>query len=122
MFKVERISARTGSVQCKRGLIPVGSTARVQVPAIASLDGEGSQDAGPIGTRIDSDPVLPLFDRLTDRVPMHHHTAMIRVVHEEGLTDPPKVGLKLLIDGNIRLDAGVDKQIIPEAALIDEAL
>ena len=51
MFKVERISARTGSVQCKRGLIPVGSTARVQVPAIASLDGEGSQDAGPIGTR-----------------------------------------------------------------------
>ena len=35
---------------------------------------------------------------------------MIRVVHEEGLTDPPKVGLKLLIDGNIRLDSGVENK------------
>ena len=52
---------------------------------------------------------------------MNHYTAMIRLVQEKGLTDPPKIGLELLIDRNIRPNAGVDKQIVPEPAAIDEA-
>ena len=51
-----------------------------------------------------------------------HDEAVIGLVEQEGLADPSEVGLALLFELNPGPDAGVDEQIITEAAAIGKAL
>src|SRR4051812_24268682 len=95
--------------------------ASVNEAAFASVDHESRQNARGIGARIDSDSVRPLFDIRRDRVSMDDDKAVIRLIEQERLANPPEVRLILLLERNAGADAGMDEEIIAEAARIDEA-
>ena len=72
--------------------------ARVQVPALRSVDDERGQNAGRISAGIDADTVGPLLDLGPDGMPVNHDEPVVGVVGEERLADPPQVELGLLVE------------------------
>src|SRR5206468_7344528 len=99
-----------------------GSCRRVEQPAFGSLDRKGRQNSAAVGPRVDADPVRPLLDGLGDGVAMDDDEAVIAVIVEERFADPPQVGLALLVELDARPNAGMDEQIVAEAAAVGEAL
>jgi len=45
---------------------------------------------------------------------------VVRIVEKEGLPDPSKVRLALIIELDARTYSGVNEKVVPEAASIDE--
>ena len=93
---------------------------RIDQPPILPFDGERRKHSGCESTRIDPNPVRPLFDLMGDRVTVDDDIAMVRVVQQEGLADPAEVRLPLLLQDNSRPNSSVDEQVVAEAACIDE--
>ena len=82
---------------------------RSQVPTAILFDSQGRKHSAPVRTRVDADAVGPLLDLGADRVTMDDYKAMRGFVRQEGLADPSKVGLTLLIERNPRPNSGMDK-------------
>ena len=95
---------------------------RVKQPSAVAFDCKRAKDACAVGTGVDRDTVRPLLHLAADRMAMNHHEAMVGFVEQEGLADPPHVRLSLLLQRNAGPDAGVDEEIVAEAAAIGEAL
>src|SRR6266851_3692889 len=96
--------------------------ARVDQPALASLDRQRGQQARTISSGIDADPIGPLIHLIRDGMPVDDDEAMVALVEQEGLADPAQVRLALLVDLDARPDSGMDEQIVTEPAAIDEGL
>jgi len=73
-------------------------TARIDQPAPGALDRKCREHAGAVGAGIDPDPVRPLLDVVADRVAVDDDEAVVALVEQERLTNPPEVGLALLVD------------------------
>ena len=71
------------------------------------------------------DSVVPAIRSLVDfvgnGVSVDDDEAVVAFVEEKRVADPPQVRLALLVDLNAGPDAGVDEQIIAEAAAVGEA-
>ena len=80
------------------------------------------EDPGSIGAGVDPDAIGTHFDLGPDGMAVDDDEAMIGLVEQEGLADPAKVGLALLIELDARTNTGVDEEIIAEAAAVVEAL
>lgn len=96
--------------------------ARLEIPAPGALDCQRGEDTGPIGARINADPVRLLLDFVANRVPMDDDAAVIGVVEQERLPNPAQIGLQLFLDADPWPNPRVDEQIVTEAAGIGEAV
>src|SRR4051812_17972470 len=88
--------------------------------ALGSLDHQRGQDPGTVSAGIDSDAVRPLLDVRADGVTVDYDEAMVGLVEQKRLADPPQVRLRLLFELNAWTNAGVNEQIIAEATGIDK--
>jgi type IV pilus biogenesis protein CpaD/CtpE len=87
-----------------------------EIPASISFNGESRQHSASIGAGVDPDAVGPLLDLRADRMTVDDEESMPGFVRKERLADPSKVRLTLLVEGNSRADARVDKQIVAKPA------
>src|SRR6476469_1330296 len=94
---------------------------RGHIPAVRSLDRQRRQDPVEIGPGVDADAIDLLVDGAADGMAMNDDKAVIGLVVEERTANPAQVRLPLLVEQYAGTDAGMDEQIVAEAAGIDEA-
>ena len=94
----------------------LGRLARIDEPAVGTLDRQGGQNARRIGPRVDPDTVRPLLHFAADCVAVDHDEPMVTLVAQERLADPSEVGLGLTVELDPGADPCVNQEIIAEAA------
>ena len=95
--------------------------ARVEIPALLAVNANSRKDPRRESSGVDADTVGTFFDLGADRVPVDDDKTVGRLVEKKRFADPPQVPLTLLAKVDAGPDAGVDEEIIPETAGVDEA-
>src|SRR3954471_19624940 len=92
------------------------SNPRVDKSPFGAVDDQRGQDACSISPCINADAIGAFLNRRSDRMAVHDREAVIGLIEQKRLADPAQVRLRLLLQLDARSDAGMNEQIVPEAA------
>ena len=84
----------------------------LQESPLTTFEHQAGQNSRGKCARIDADPVRPHHHIFADRVPVHHHAAVILVAFQEFMPDPEQVRVTLVLQRDPGPDARVNKQVI----------